>query len=437
MPEAPRIRRLADIDEPERARLLARSNARVFEPSLWAQVRELYAEVARDGDEALCRALARFDRVEVAPDELRVPDAELDAASGRIGPELCAAIDAMIVALRRYNERVVRDTSWREQIAPGIVVGERAQPVASAALYVPCGKGSFPSVMAHIGVPAIVAGVPEVSVLCPPLPGSREIDPAVLYAAAALGLRRVFRVNGPSGIAACVLGTDRIARVRKVIGPGSPAVMVAQLLALEHGVLTNVMQGPSESMVIADESADPDLLAADLVTEAEHGPDSAATLVCWSSTLADAVATRIRARLDALPEPQRDHAASSLSDLGGILLVDGEREACAFADLYAAEHLQIATRDPEATLARVRYASEILLGQHTPMAAANFTIGVPNTLPSGGYARVSSGITARTFLVTSSLARLDADGLAAVLAPARTLARHEGFPAHVAALDAR
>jgi len=434
---APRIRRLADIDGPERARLLARSNARVFEPELWAAMRELYADVARDGDRALCRALARFDRVEVEPDELRVPDAELDAAAERIGPELSRAIDTMIAALRRYNERVMCGATWREEIAPGVIVGERAQPVASAALYVPCGKGSFPSVMAHIGVPAVVAGVPELTVLCPPLPGSREVDPAVLYAAAALGLRRVFRVNGPSGIAACVLGTERVSKVRKVIGPGSPAVTVAQLLALEHGVVTNVMQGPSESMVIADDSCDPDLVAADLVTEAEHGPDSAATLVCWSPALADAVAARVRDRLAGLPAPQRDHATASLSDLGGILLVADEAEACAYADLYAAEHLQIATADPEATLARVRYASEILLGQHTPMAAANFTIGVPNTLPSGGYARVSSGITARTFLVASSLAQLDADGLAAVAPAARTLARHEGFPAHAAALDAR
>jgi histidinol dehydrogenase len=291
--------------------------------------------------------------------------------------------------------------------------------------------------MAHVGTPAVVAGVPEIIVLCPPVPGSGVIDPAVLYAAHRLGLERVYRVNGPSGIAAAALGTERVPKVRKVVGPGSPAVTVAQLLAQEHGVVTNVLQGPSESLVIADDSADADLLAADLVTEAEHGPDSAATLVTWSEPLAAAVAEAVRRRIEALPEPYRAYAASSLSELGGILLVSSEDEACRYADAYAVEHLQIATADVEATLAKVRWASEILLGQDTPMAAANFTVGVPNTLPSGGFAQVSSGVTARTFLATSSIARLDAAALRRAGAPAKVLAEHEGFPGHAAALEAR
>ncbi len=234
-----------------------------------------------------------------------------------------------------------------------------------------------------------------------------------------------------------MLGTSSIPRVRKVVGPGSPAVTVAQLLAAEHGVATNMLQGPSESLIIADDSADADLLALDLLTEAEHGTDSAVTLVTWSERLAIAVAAAVEPRLAALPQPQRDHAAAALSDLGGILLCGGEAEACAFANEYAVEHLQIATADPEATLARIDHAAEILIGQHTPMAAANFTIGVPNTLPSGGYAAVSSGVTARTFLVTSSTAELSAEGLAAVGPAARLIAEHEDFPAHASALRER
>jgi histidinol dehydrogenase len=432
------VRRLADLSTAERERLLARSTARVFDPQLWAAIRTLYDEVERDGDAALVRALERFDRCTLAADELRVPARDLAAAGDRLGTDLRAAIDAMIAGLRAYNERVLRDASWREEIAPGVVAGERAVPIASAALYVPCGKGSFPSVMAHVGTPAVVAGVPHVVVLCPPLPeGGGEVDPAVLYAAHVLGLDEVYRVNGPSGIAAAALGTSQIPKVRKVVGPGSPAVTVAQLLAQEHGVVTNVLQGPSESLVLADGSADPDLVALDLVTEAEHGADSAATLVTWSAALADAVATRVGALIAELPEPQRSYAASSLSDLGGILLVADEDEACRFADEYAVEHLQIATADPEATLGRVRYASEILLGQQAPMAAANFTIGVPNTLPSGGFAQVSSGITARTFLATSSIAALTPAGLARIGLHARRIAEHEGFPGHVRALADR
>jgi histidinol dehydrogenase len=286
-------------------------------------------------------------------------------------------------------------------------------------------------------VPAAVAGVPQVVVLCPPLRSTGRVDPAYLYIAAQLGLREVWRVNGPTGIAAAVLGTASIPRVRKVVGPGSPAVTVAQLLAAEHGVTTNMMQGPSESLIIADDSADPVLLALDLLTEAEHGSDSAATLVTWSEELAAAVAAAVEPRLAELPEPQREHAASSLGNLGGILICSDEAEACAFANAYAVEHLQIATADPQATLAQIDYAAEILIGQHTPMAAANFTIGVPNTLPSGGYAAVSSGITARTFLATSSTAELSAAGLASVGPAARLIAEYENFPAHARALRER
>jgi histidinol dehydrogenase len=431
----PAVRRLATLAADERERLLARSLPAIFDAGLWAAIRELYDEVARDGDEALRRALARYDGVEA--DDLRVPADELAAAADALAPALRDAIDEMIGRLRAVNERIRADASWQAELEPGLVVGERSQPIASVALYVPCGKGSFPSVMAHVGTPAVVAGVPRIVVLCPPERESGRVDPAVLYAAARLGLTEVFRVNGPSGIAAAALGGTSIPRVRKVVGPGSPAVTVAQLLAQEHGVLTNALQGPSESLVLADGSADPDLLAADLLTEAEHGTDSAVTLLTWDETLAQAVGERVRARLERLPEQQREHATSSLSALGGILLVADEAEACRFADEYAVEHLQVATRDPDATLARLHYAGELLVGQSTPMAAANFTIGVPNTLPSGGFAQVSSGVTVRTFLVTSSLARLDDAALRRVAPAARAIAQHEGFPAHVAALDAR
>jgi histidinol dehydrogenase len=433
----PTIRRLADLAADERDRLMRRSLDAIFDPELWASVRSLYEDVAAAGDGALCAALQRFDGVDAGPGDLRVGDAELDGAGAKLAPALRDALDAMVASLRTYNERVVRDADWREEIAPGVIAGERSRPIASAALYVPCGKGSFPSVMAHLGVPAAVAGVPRVVVLCPPLRATGRVDPAYLYIAAQLGLREVWRVNGPTGIAAAVLGTASIPRVRKIVGPGSPAVTVAQLLAVEHGVATNMLQGPSESLILADDSADPALLACDLLTEAEHGSDSAATLVTWSERLAAAVAAAVEPRLAALPHVQRTHAGAALGDLGGILLCEDEAEACAFANEYAVEHLQIATADPEATLERIDYAAEILIGQNTPMAAANFTIGVPNTLPSGGYAAVSSGVTARTFLTTSSTAELSAAGLAAVGPAARAIAEYEDFPAHAQALKER
>jgi histidinol dehydrogenase len=433
----PTIRRLSELGAEERDRLTNRSLDRIFDPQLWASVRSIYEDVAAAGDGALCAALQRFDGVEATAGDLRVSDSELDGAAAQLAPDLREALDSMIGSLRSFNERVLRDVDWREEIAPGVVVGERARAIASVALYVPCGKGSFPSVMAHLGVPAAVAGVRRVVVLTPPLRATGRVDPAYLYIAAQLGLREVWRVNGPTGIAAAALGSSSIPRVRKIVGPGSPAVTVAQLLAVEHGVVTNMLQGASESLMLADDSADPVRLALDLLTEAEHGPDSAATLVTWSDALAEAVAAAVEPRLEALPDVQRGFAAAALRDLGGILICADEAEACAFANSYAVEHLQIATADPEATLARIEHAAEILIGQNTPMAAANFTIGVPNTLPSGGFAAVSSGVTARTFLAVSSLAELSAEGLAAVGPPARLIAEYERFPAHVQAVRER
>ena len=335
------------------------------------------------------------------------------------------------------TERVLRDADWSEEIAPGVIVGERARPIASAAIYVPCGKGSFPSVMAHLGVPAAVAGVPRVVVLCPPLRSTGRVDPAYLYIAAQLGLREVWRVNGPTGIAAAALGSASIPRVRKIVGPGSPAVTVAQLAGRgarrddEHA--PGAEREPDHRRRLC-RSGPARVRPADR-GRARHGLGGDAADV-------ERIARCGRGRGDraapgGAPQTQREHASAALGDLGGILLCRDEAEACAFADEYAVEHLQIATADPHATLARIGHAAEILIGQNTPMAAANFTIGVPNTLPSGGYAAVSSGVTARTFLTTSSTAELSAEGLAAVGPPARTIAEYERFPAHVGALRER
>jgi histidinol dehydrogenase len=194
--------------------------------------------------------------------------------------------------------------------------------------------------------------------------------------------------------------------------------------------------GPSESLVIADDSADPALLAADVLNEAEHGEDSAALLVTPSERLVDDVAREIDRQLEALPEPRRRYAAAAVSDLGGALLVADLREACAFANEYGPEHLQLATSDPEALLRELDHAGEILLGP-TPFAAANYLLGVPNTLPTGGFARVTSGVTARTFMKTSSIASASRDALALLEPGIVALAEHEGFPAHAAAMRLR
>jgi histidinol dehydrogenase len=418
-----------------RATLMARSTAAVFDPTLNDGVREIVADVRENGDAAVLRALERHDGVVCPPERLRVAPEEIAAAASSIPDELASAVRTGIANIRRYNEQILQSASWSAELEPGVVLGEQARPIASAGLFVPSGKGSFPSVLMHLGTPALVAGVAELAVVVPPKPGSLELDPAVLFVARELGLTNVFRANGPAGIAALAFGTETIPRVGRVVGPGSPAVVAAQVQVQLAGCSTVLLFGPSESVIVADEGADPRLVAADLLTEAEHGPDSACLLVTPSESLVDTVATEVEDALEELPEPRRSWAKEALARGGAVLVADLE-EAVAFANEYAPEHLQLAVRDPAAVAPSVDHAGEILLGQ-LPFAAANYLVGVPNTLPTGGFARVSSGVTARTFLKTSSTASVTRPVLERLAESSAMLAEHEGFPAHSRALHLR
>ena len=432
------LRRWATLEDAERNRILARATRNIFDPKLLESIGQIYADVAARGDAAVADATERFDGVRVDPNALLVDQSAIDEAHATISPKLLDAIRFAIASVRAFNEaQLAASPDWRREIRPGVEVGERMVPIPSAGLFVPCGKGSYPSVLVMIGVPAIVAGVPEITVVVPPMPGTDRVDPGVLATAKELGIRRVVRANGPAGIAAVVLGTATIPRVAKIVGPGSPAVTAAQVLAQIHGVATNMLCGPSESLIIADDSIDPVRLAADLLNEAEHGADSAALLVTDSLAVAEAVDAEIIGQLARLPEPRASYARSALSVLGGAFLFDSMDDAIAFAGAYAPEHLQIATRDPEMTLAQLTYAGEVLLGQDSPVSAANFTIGVPATLPTGGFARINGGVTSRTFMTATSLAKLTAAGLASLAQATIALADHEGFPAHAAALRIR
>jgi histidinol dehydrogenase len=433
------VRRWADLDAEEQARLLARSTAAIFEPTLQRSIEALFEDVRDRGDLAVLDATERFDAVRFTAADLSVRPRELADAHAAADPALLSGIREAINNSRLFNAAQVRATAlgWMAEIRPGFELGEQVSPIPSAGLYVPAGKGSFPSVLVQVGVPAIVAGVPEIAVLVPPLPGTGAVDPATLAVAHELGLANVFRANGPAGIAALTFGTATFPRVRKIVGPGSPAVTAAQVLAQRYGTATNMLCGPSESLLLADAAADPWRLALDLVNEAEHGTDSAALVATDAPGLVAAVEAAVAEQIAALPEPRRSYATAVLGDLGGVLLFDTMAEVIAFANDYAAEHMQVATADPEATLRDLRYAGEILLGQDTPIGASSYSIGIPATLPTGGFARLNGGVTARTFQTTTSLARLSPEALAGLAGPTIALADHEGFPAHANAFRGR
>jgi histidinol dehydrogenase len=434
-----RVQRWAAMSDRERDALCARGLDDIFDPALRASIGALIDDVRQRGDAAVCDALARFDGIELAPDQLRVTADELAAAT--VAEDVEAAIDDAIAHLRAFNEQLMaRAGDWSFEAEPGLTVGEKITPISSVGLFVPSGKASYPSVAYQLGVPAVVAGVPEIALVVPPVPGGRgEVDAAVLAVCRTLGIADVFRVNGPAGIAALGFGTETIPRVRKIVGPGSPAVTCAQVEMQRHGVATMMLLGPTESLVIADGTADPVRLAADLLVEAEHGTDTSVVLVTTSSDLVDAVDAELDRQLGALPPSRATAARAALGPNGGALLADSLEVAVAIANRYAPEHLQVAVADDEVddVVDRLVNAGEILIGQHTPFSAANFVIGCPASLPTSGFAHVSSGITAEAFLKRTAVARADERAMRRMAPSVIALADHEGFPAHAAAARRR
>lgn len=423
--------RWADMSAADRADLTTRGIGRVFDPELRASVLEILEDVRDNGDAGLLRALAKFDKVEVDAAGIRVSREEFDAARASIGDEMLAAIRESIAFVRRYNEQMIaEDADWSFETAPGVVVGERTSPIESVGLFVPAGKGSFPSVLVQLGTPAVVAGVPHIAVVTPPVPGSGgKVDPAILVVADELGITDVFRVNGPAGIGALAFGTETVPAVRKVVGPGSPPVAVAQIEVQRFGVVSNMLLGPSESLILADDSADPRYLAADLLNEAEHGPDSSSVLVTDSAELLAAVQIELADQIAQLPAPRDEYARLALHN-GGAVLVDSMEEGAAVANVYAPEHMQLVARDEDRILDLIVDAAEILVGQYTTVSMANFALGCPAALPTSGYGKVSSGVTAHTFRKKRAVAKATPEGLRALAPTVLAYTAHEGFPAH-------
>lgn len=315
------IGRWDELSPDERQRATTRGLDKIFDPGLRRDIAALIEDVREHGDAALVRALKAFDGCDIDPAGLRVTDEEFAAARATVSPALLSAIRDGIDHVRRFNEQITARGDWSFESEPGLTVGEKVTPIASAGLFVPSGKASYPSVLVQLATPAIVAGVPQIAVIVPPVPGSDgQVDPAVLVVAQELGLTQVFRSNGPAGIAALAFGTESVPRVRKIVGPGSPAVTCAQIEVQRYGTVTTMLLGPSESLIVADDSADPRLLAADLLNEAEHGPDSSSVLVTDSEPLLAAAQAEVARQLAELPEPRRGYAASSLGVNGGAIL---------------------------------------------------------------------------------------------------------------------
>jgi histidinol dehydrogenase len=431
----------SELTEEDKVTLVDRDLDKSIPGALRDQISALIEDVRSRGDAAVCDALRNFDKIDVSPANLRVGDAEWEAAADKVEPSVLEAITDMVVHIKRFNAELLKQLkNWEFESEPGLQIGERVTPISSAGLFCPSGKASYPSVLAQLGGPAVVARVPQVAVVVPPKPGGAgEVDPAVLMVARELGLREVFRVNGPAGIAALACGTETIPRVVKIMGPGSLPVTVAQLEVQRYGTAVHLALGPTESVVIADDTANPDVLALDLMTEAEHGTDSCTLFITASRDLARATEERLRIHVAGLPSERAEAVRSSLGVNGGCVLVSDLEEAADVANRFAPEHLQLVVDETveQRTLERLVHAGEILLGQSTPFAAANFLIGCPASLPTNGFARVNGGVTVDSFVKRTAVARASRSALERLCPSIVALADAEGFSAHGNALRDR
>lgn len=421
---------LAGLSSAQRAAVMRRAQADLREVEPVAA--EIVAAVRERGDEALTEYTAKLDHVEFRPDDLRVSQAEFDAAEERVDAGLREAIEKAISNVRTHHGHQIPAPGWMAELSPGVISGERVTPIASAGLYVPRGKGSFPSVVIMLSVPAVLAGVPRVAIFTPPGPDG-HVDAASLVAARLCGVDEIYKVGGAQAIAAMAYGTETVARVDKIVGPGNRYVAAARRLVY-GSVDPGAPAGPSESIILCDDSADAGVAAHELLVEAEHGPDSAALLVTDSVRLADAVAAIVPGLMDALPEQRKRFCETVLGGFGGIVVTESLDESVRFANDYAPEHLRVIVRQPFEVLHHIVNAGEILLGENTSIAFGNFAVGVNAILPTGGFARSYSCVGVEDFLKRSSFAYVSGNGVKALGPVALELARYEGFPSHAQAV---
>ncbi len=421
------------LPEQEKKKILSRSEQDIADVT--PKVRQIIDAVRADGDAALVRYTREFNGADLQGMPLRVSGAEIEDAERGLPDAVKDAIRFCAANVRSYHEKQLPGPMTLGEVMPGVYAGERATPIPSVALYAPRGKGSFPSSTYMMAVPAQVAGVPRVVLVTPP-DAEGKCDPATLYAASLCGVHECYRVGGVQAVAALAYGTQSIRAVDKLLGPGNQYVTAAKRLLV--GVVdVGLPAGPSESMIVADESADARLLALDLMIEAEHGPDSQALLVTPDTRCAEAVAALLPKLVGELPEPRRGYVTRVMEVYGGVILTRDMNEAAEVANDVAPEHLQIATKDPLATLSLIRNAGEVLLGQHTPFSLANYAVGANAVLPTGGKAKTCSPLSVRDFMKYTSIACLTAPGHEALRDAAITLADYEGFPAHAKALRER
>ncbi|MGD8237742.1 MAG: histidinol dehydrogenase [Armatimonadota bacterium] len=396
-----------------------------------AAARDIIAAVRDRGDEAVLEYERTFDCPTLELDQLRASVEEIQSAYEAVPAQWLKAVRRAIENIEAYHKRQLR-RSWHEPFGD-IVLGEHIVPLASVGVYAPMARAPLPSSILMSAIPARVAGVERI-VLCTPPRRDGRVEPVLLVAAAEANVREVYKVGGAVAVAAMACGTASIPKVDKIVGPGNEYMVAAKRLVFgEVGIES--LPGPSETCVIADATANPAYVAADLLSQAEHGEDSPAFLITPSEELAARVAEELEAQLASLP--RSDYARASLEDCGAIILTADLAQAAEVANHLAPEHLQIIVRDPEALLAKIRNAGCIFLGEYSPVALGDYIAGPSHVLPTNRTARFSSPLSVYDFLKHSSIIHASAAGLGELADATIALAEAEGLTAHARSIEVR
>lgn len=400
-------------------------------PDVDSVVAEIIADVRARGDAAVLELTAKFDRLELNAAGLRFSEAEIEADCARVPEAERQALEAAAERIRAYHVRQMpQDQSWTDP--EGATLGWRWSAVSAAGLYVPGGLASYPSSVLMNAIPAKVAGVDRLAI-CVPTPDG-VVNPAVLLAARIAGVDEIYRIGGAQAIAALAYGTESIAPVDKITGPGNAFVAAAKRRVFGK-VGIDMIAGPSEILVIADDDNDPDWIALDLMSQAEHDESAQALLICTDEAFGRRVAEAVEARLETLE--RRAIAGASWRDFGAVITVADLDEAAALSNRIAPEHLELCVGDPEALAGKCIHAGAIFLGQWTPEAIGDYVGGPNHVLPTARSARFSSGLSVMDFVKRTTLARMTPDSLRAIGPAAEVLARSESLEAHGLSVTAR
>ncbi len=394
-------------------------------------VADIIADVAARGDAAVIELTAKFDRLELTPETMAFSQAEIDAEIAKVPAAEVKALELAAARIRAYHERQLpEDARWSDD--SGADLGWRWNAVEAAGLYVPGGLASYPSSVLMNAIPAQVAGV-ENLVICAPTPDGK-VNPLVLLAARLSGVDTVYRIGGAQAVAAMAYGTQTVAKVDKITGPGNAFVAAAKRQVFGR-VGIDMIAGPSEILVIADADNDPDWLALDLLSQAEHDESAQSILITDDAAFGRAVVAAIEKRLQTLE--RRAIAGKSWADYGAVITVRDLDEAAALSDRFAPEHLELCVADAEGLMGKIRHAGAIFLGAWTPEAIGDYVGGPNHVLPTGRSARFSSGLNVLDFMKKTTIARMTPESLRAIGPAAETLAKSESLEAHGLSVTAR